>query len=43
VDGLISNPRLVIDPATEAEVVAEVTRLGLTIRRDDALIGQLDH
>ncbi len=39
----MGNPRLVIDPATKAEVVAEVTRLGFTIRRDDDLIGQLDH
>jgi len=43
VEGLMSNPRLVIDPATETEVVAEVARLGFTIRRDDELIRELDH
>jgi len=43
VEGLMGDPRLVIDPATEAEVVAEVTRLGFTIRRDDDLIRELDH
>ncbi len=43
VEGLMGEPRLVIDAATEAEVVAEVTGLGFTIRRDDDLIGQLDH
>jgi len=40
-EGLMGLPTLVIDPASEAEVLAQVTRLGFTIRRDD-LIRALD-
>ncbi len=42
-EGLLSLPTLVIDPASEAEVLAQVTRLGFTIRRDDDLIRALEH
>lgn len=42
-EGLLSLPTLVIDPAIEAEVLAQVTRLGFTIRRDDDLIRALEH
>jgi len=41
-EGLMGDPPLVINPATEAEVVAQVTRLGFTIRRDDDLISALE-
>jgi len=41
-EGLMGLPTLVIDPASEAEVLAQVTRLGFTIRRDDDLIRALD-
>jgi len=42
-EGLMGLPTLVIDPGSEAEVLAQVTRLGFTIRRDGDLIRALDH
>lgn len=41
-EGLMLAPTLKIDPAREADVVAEITRLGFAITRDDDLISSLD-